>query len=542
MASTGELISRESCQLRLHCMKGSNVARLAFKPDSSFFRKIALGAVGVRAVQRDLEQYRHDIAELERGALDTKIWKEVKRKRVRIPDLVCTRCGIRIECRTKSNPELSMSHSFNEHERAWDYGMIDTDYVAFPICGAVEYQWSSGKLENNTSYWHERNWVRWSNIGAINYFTVDSLRRVPFSRTSRKGATEGAEAKIIWPATFARQPGVVEDIAEHRITLRLSSSGKRQRYTLTIPKEYEIFVRVGDMIQKNQLLASTVRPLEGTALSCTNSLSPEYMNHLLTSRERTVRFTGIKLARLRAETEYKDLVLSTIGDKEEDIYVKLEGLSYLVSVGGYTATDLFSPCLSSSDPQVQLEAVIALSEAGTPEAVDLLTQLLDDRSRPYFLRSAAAWCLGRIGTEDACQRLIRAFNDIDRAIREEALAGIVSIGEQAITPLLAGLRQADDLVAAGCAEALRQLRQLPSDAVERLGEELRSPQPSPWAVWLVGHLPRQQVAHAIADLQHSAPQLHYAITLLWSFVESWIARNWELQPAPIFPSTEDSEA
>lgn len=49
--------------------------------------------------------------ELERGSTDTKLWKDVKRKRVRIPDLVCTKCGLRVESRAKTAPDLSMSHS-----------------------------------------------------------------------------------------------------------------------------------------------------------------------------------------------------------------------------------------------------------------------------------------------------------------------------------------------------------------------------------------------------------------------------------------------
>ena len=34
----------------------------------------------------------------------------------------------------------------------------------------------------------------------------------------------------------------------------------------------------------------------------------------------------------------------------------------------------------------------------------------------------------------------------------------------------------------------------------------------------------------IAELQTTAPQLHYAVSLLWSFTESWIAQRWELNP------------
>ena len=93
---------------------------LALKPDSSFFRKIALGAIGSRHVAQDLDRLGHQIAELERGAMDTKLWKDVKRKRVRIPDLVCKRCGLRVESGAKTKAELSLSHSLTAQERAWD--------------------------------------------------------------------------------------------------------------------------------------------------------------------------------------------------------------------------------------------------------------------------------------------------------------------------------------------------------------------------------------------------------------------------------------
>ena len=42
---------------------------LALKPDSGFFRKIALGAVGSRHVAQDLDYLGHQIAELERVAM-----------------------------------------------------------------------------------------------------------------------------------------------------------------------------------------------------------------------------------------------------------------------------------------------------------------------------------------------------------------------------------------------------------------------------------------------------------------------------------------
>ena len=113
-------------------------SRNAFKTNASFFRMLALGAVGAQTVQQHLNELGHRTIELERGALSTKIWRDVKRKRVRIPDLCCTSYGVRIESRAKTSPDLRMSHSTGDAERAWDYGMLDSDWgrISNPVAGA----------------------------------------------------------------------------------------------------------------------------------------------------------------------------------------------------------------------------------------------------------------------------------------------------------------------------------------------------------------------------------------------------------------------
>ena len=175
---------------------------LALKPDSSFFRKIALGAVGSRHVAQDLDHLGHQIAELERGAMDTKLWKDVKRKRVRIPDLVCKRCGLRVESRAKTKAELSMSHSLTAQERAWDFGMVDSDVIAFPVCTAGEEKlWNSGRLKEPVSYWHERNWIRWQPEGKVNYVRVGQFRTLPPGHATTKGVTEGSETSVDWKSS-----------------------------------------------------------------------------------------------------------------------------------------------------------------------------------------------------------------------------------------------------------------------------------------------------------------------------------------------------
>lgn len=513
------------------------MARIAFKPDSSFFEKIVRGAIGTRAVCDDLQHHGHEMVELERGSLDTKLWKDVKRKRVRIPDLLCVRCGLRVESRAKAKAELTMSHSTGDADRVWDFGMVDTDCVAFPVCESTrKLFWSHGSLEQGASYWHERNWTHWGLLGKINYFPVSEFRAAPFQRKAIKGVTEGSETIIEWPATFSTRTGHVEAVQSQKVAIRRTSD--KHLYTWAIREGQRIFVAPGEDILEHQVIASAVKPMGDPQLKCSGTLPRNHVAILLESRERTQRFTGVKLARLLRDNRHTSIITQLTQDAEEDIYIRLEGMAYLASVAGHRARDLFEGPLTSPDQQTQLEAVIAIGETSTPEAVELLSEILDRTDQPYFLRSAAAWCLGQIGGEDAINKLVHLFRDIDVKIREEALDRIVAIGHEAFPTLSEHITDADSDLAAGCAEALRQ-QQLPDEMLRQLVPRLQGKTTaSIWPVWLFGNLPRQQAAPIIAKLQTRAPQLHYAMSLLWSFTESWIAQRWELNPIKNLQDTE----
>jgi HEAT repeat protein len=513
--------------------KDHPMPRLALKPDSSFFREIAHGAFGGRAVCKDLDQKGHAMAELERGATDTKMWKDVKRKRVRIPDLICTRCGLRVESKTKTKPDLAMSQS-TENSRAWDSGMVDADLIAFPVCiPSKEAYWSRGKLGNKTSYWHEKNWVEWQLEGAVNYFSRRALRTVPFVNRPRKGVTEGAEAIIAWPAVFAKADATIVEVQATRIVTRRIADD-RQSFR-RIGDKQRVAVVASQGVAVNQILASAVRPTVGAALSCPGHLADGHVATLLASREKTQRFTGVKLARLRRDATYRDTARTLAADAEEDIYVRLEAVAYLNSVCGRGLQPLIQPYLDDPDPQNKLEAVITLAEAGTQEAVTLLTAILDGADLPYFLRSAAAWGLGQIGTAEAVERLVCAFSDVTPEIREEALDGIVSLNGAAIPRLLSYLSNDNMAIASGAAEAVRQCDGLTDEHVNQIAQHAKGQNPPIWPVWLLGNLPRSRVNAAIANLQDSAHELHYALSVLWSFCESWIARQWDLNPNAHFP-------
>ncbi|MCL6442273.1 MAG: HEAT repeat domain-containing protein [Alicyclobacillus sp.] len=507
--------------------------RLSLKVDSSFFQKISLGAIGVRSVREDMDRLGHRMVELERGSSDTKLWKEVKRKRVRIPDLICLDCGLRIESRAKSNYEISMSHSYADQERAWDFGMVDSDIVAFPVCKMKsESNWSVGRLRDDISYWHERTWTSWARPTYINYFRVSDFRRVNPASSSTKGVTEGSETSIQWRAIFSTMTGVVESVENGKIRIR-SFSGRR--YTWQNKRSIPVTVEEGQEVTEGQVIACEVPIIPKEELICPRTIDSNSISKLLRSRERTQRFAGVKLARLRKDHIHRDFINEIVNDTEEDIYVRLEGIAYLVSVCGEPA-DIFRAYLTDKiDDQVRLETVITLSEVGTENVVHLLSEILDDPASPSYLRSASAWALSRIGTDSALKKLVKAFADISEDIKQEALGGIVSIGDRALALLTNTIVDSNNDIAAGSAEALRQLAQLaplPESTIKDLSRFLRMERVPNWVVWLLGHLPRDHTAGAIAEIQDLNPEVHYALSILWCFTDSWISRYWDRNPYP----------
>jgi hypothetical protein len=95
----------------------------SFKSDESFLQKLAVGATGTMLTIQRLRELGYRPIELERGSTGYKIWKRIKIKRVRVPDILCLRSGLRFESRGKTKLEISMSHSLKDPHRAWDAGM-----------------------------------------------------------------------------------------------------------------------------------------------------------------------------------------------------------------------------------------------------------------------------------------------------------------------------------------------------------------------------------------------------------------------------------
>jgi hypothetical protein len=129
--------------------------------------------------------------------------------------------------------------------------------------------------------------------------------------------------------------------------------------------------------------------------------------------------------------------------------------------------------------------------------------------------------------EEAASALVSTFDRMELDLRREAVIALVKSGGSALEPALKGLAEGSSDVAAGCFEALRQIGTAPVETLKDFAESGRSPE---WVIWLLASLPRSRVMPAISAWQISRPDLYFAISVLWSFFESWVSETWEVNP------------
>src|SRR4051812_16162390 len=150
-----------------------------------------MGAVGARRVCELMAQAGFQPIELERYSRSNKIWS-TKVKRLRLPDLLCVRTGLRVEVRAKSKLTIKMSDAPTNPERRWDSGLAARDMIAFVLIRGDE----AGALQPAQNA--ELFWVR-----DLQATEGDSKLGPP------KSASEGAERDREWPSIVPTSSGVV---------------------------------------------------------------------------------------------------------------------------------------------------------------------------------------------------------------------------------------------------------------------------------------------------------------------------------------------
>jgi hypothetical protein len=300
--------------------------RRSYKTDESFLEKLAIGAIGTRAVFADLMRQGHKPIELERGSMNYKIWKNIKIKRLRVPDILCLSCATRVEARAKTNLEISMSHSLADPERGWDKGLTDHDVVAISIykrVGEEPIDWQAGSL--------------------IQYVSVRKLRNAFTEKRvimeKPKGAGEGFELRVTWPSVIASGEGTVIEVTPLRLKLKRKTNSRTISLRLSRKGiSLQPLVKQGDTITTGQIVASVI--YVSSDIPCQADATTETFLEMLASPSVTDRYTAAKALSYFKDNTVSEILIEHMYDTREHIYVRLESAAGLARLDKVTARTL----------------------------------------------------------------------------------------------------------------------------------------------------------------------------------------------------------
>lgn len=472
---------------------------MGFKADTSFLRFLSMGAIGVQQTMKHLRAAGFNPIELERYCGSNKIWM-TKVKRLRLPDVLCVRTGLRLEVRAKSDLKIRMSDAPANPERTWDASLRDDDVAAFIAI-----------LEDENGNQRAAD--------APVFFTVRSLRQsVDESRLGPpKSASEGAERDRTWPAVVPTCDGAVQAVTAEKLTVEMNTgenSRRKQTYTLNGKSPY---VRPGDRFKAEvSILAGAPSGLADLPAFLRRAYDP-----LAALREENPvdRYAAVKALPHREDLRARAVAgLERLLAAEPEERVALEAAGSAATLGSALGQERIGQVLRGDGRKdLRMEAVLILTELASPFAkAELLHVATDDHFQGDEIRQAAVWGLGKTGLK-AYQELLPFIADTDENVALHAIVGFGSNTPDAvIRALVAELIAADPRKAPAASEALRFIAN--ETVVRRLIEAARGNHD--WVLATLGRLPPALVRPAIAgsDLVRKLGPL-----LLLSEGANWLA-------------------
>lgn len=395
-----------------------------------------MGALGARRVCALMTDAGLQPIELERYSRSNKIWS-TKVKRLRLPDLLCVRTGLRVEVRAKSNLTIKMSDAPTNPDRRWNTGLAPRDMIAFVLIRETE----DGTLHADDN---------------AELFWVEDLQATEdYSRLgSPKSASEGAERDREWPSIVPNTNGVVQALDEMRVSTLLDS-GRRQTYQLRGKTAY---FGVGQRYLGNsQFLAGL--PAKRAAFPNPQEIRWNPRD-LLGSASPIDRYVAVKaLGVVGAALDFPTII--NIAEHDPEGRVALEAAASLARLGNDRGLALLRTAINQPPlPFLRMEAILALSELhSTPLAspcADLLTEyaqaevLLDDE-----VRQAAIWGLGK----DGLRNYHRLLGFLDAEDENELIHAVCAFGPDA------GVAVADKLIAILTDEAASERKRVSASFV-----------------------------------------------------------------------------
>jgi hypothetical protein len=471
---------------------------MGFKADTSFLRFLTMGALGVRKAIEQLGDIGFSPIELERYCASNKIWT-TKVKRLRLPDLLCVRTGLRVEVRAKTDLKIRMSDAPANPDRVWDAGLRDEDLIAFLACI------KDGEVLRTAQ-------------SAV-FFSVGDIRDSVDTSTlgPPKSASEGAERDRTWPCTVPKRDGEVYRVESGRIYTVLDS-GRRQTYQL---KGKNPYVSVGDRFTGlESIIAGTVSSPVDPRDRLTDTWNPiDYLQSLIDID----RYAATKALPFFEDASRSTVVtsLESMIDNEPDERVALEMGASLARMDSSRGFDFILQKIENPiEPYIPMEAVFILTEIADSRSTSELVRIANSENyRKVEIRQAAVWGLGKAGAR-AYDQLIQFIDDDEDDVALHALVGFdANTPNDTIDELVRLLISGNQRQKAAICEILRLVGT--EYVIEQLIQAARQETAEKgWIIAALGQLPPAAVGAALQNsslLDQVQPFFHL------SPQENWLA-------------------
>lgn len=453
---------------------------MGFKADTSFLRFLSMGAAGARQTMVQMRKAGFEPIELERYCTSNKIWS-TKVKRLRLPDILCVRTGLRVEVRAKTDLKIRMSDAPTNPERRWHAGLRDTDLSAFIACFG----------ENGTPVPAE---------DAV-FFTVGDLKLTePQSELGTpKSASEGAERDRTWASTVPSRSGVVQSVDATTLRVIMNADNQAPQRSQSYQLRGKIpYVAAGEsFVGKASILAGL--PARRVQLDAYRNQHYDPMADIAAANP-VDRYAAMKALPFRPDK--RAVAASAIEqrlDVETEMRVRLEAVGAGAALGSAKAQELLEAFVwNHNAADLRMEAVLILTESRKAAARSILLRIATD---PRFdgdeIRQAAVWGLGKAGLRQYAD-LVSFLGDRDSDVVLHAIAGFgTDVPSPVIDDLIRALLEPNSRNAPAASEALRRIG---SDvAVGRVIQAARADDaPSEWLLVTLGRFPESKVRGALA--------------------------------------------
>jgi hypothetical protein len=473
---------------------------MGFKADTSFLRFLSMGAAGARQLMKLMKETGFEPIELERYCTSNKIWT-TKVKRLRLPDILCVKTGLRVEVRAKSDLQIRMSDAPANPERRWDVGMRDVDLAAFIACA-----------DNNGTPVPATEPV---------FFTYRDLRKS--ENQSRlgdpKAASEGTETARTWPSTVPKRNGVVIYVDKSVVRVTMDADKERPERTQSFAlRGKAAYVSVGDKFTADSSIIAGA-PARRADLKAYLQSKYDPLGDVA-ARDAVDRYAAVKA--LPFLPEKKKQALTAIEqrlDTEKEERVLLEAAGAGTALNSEKAWKRLQAFIWDQErADLRMEAVFILTELRSPGARDVLFEITAD---PYFaddeIRQAAVWGLGKAGLKSYGD-LVPFLKDMERDVVLHAIAAFgADTSKPVVDQLVDELFSGDARLAPAASEALRIIG---SDVVLKslITAAKGNRGPTDWVLATLGRLPAHKVRAALQGdplLERLQPLLLLSDTANW---------------------------